>query len=381
MTIQEKEQLDLYMNLMEKGATAIGYPIATDFNYSELFPLLRYHINNAGDPFTGSTYPVTSHGMEREVVEFFIDLFRASRQNSWGYVTNGGSEGNLYGLYVARERCPQAVVYYSASAHYSVPKSVHLLNMPFVVIRTRSNGEMDYDDLESAIRLRSDQPAIVIANIGTTMTEAKDDVGTIRRVLWKAEIQMAYIHCDAALAGPYLSVLDKDPKFDFVHGADSIACSGHKFIGSPFPCGVVIIKKTNKERIGQPVSYIGSLDTTITGSRNGHGPIFLWYAIKKQGRGGLLIRALECLSMAAYAQHKLVEGGINAWRNEKALTVVFPKPSESLCRKWQLACDEAQAHMVCMPGISKEMIDTLIDDLLCEQKINVPRKFTHTIYD
>lgn len=371
MTFHEKERLVHYMDLIgERAATAIGYPFATDFNYSELYPLLGYALNNLGDPFIESTYDVSSRIIEREVVEFFADLFRAPTHNSWGYVTNGGSEGNLYGLYVARELYPQAMVYYSTATHYSVPKSIHLLNMPSIVIRTTPNGEMDYDDLKASIELHRHQPAIVVANIGTTMTEAKDDVPTIRRILQQTAIKSYYIHCDAALAGTYLPLLENDPKFDFVHGADSIACSGHKFIGSPIPCGVVIVKKNYKERVGRPVSYIGSFDSTIAGSRNGHSPVFLWYAIKKLGKEGLLKRTSESLWLAAYAQQKLQEGGIAAWRNEKAITVVFPKPADTICRKWQLASEAGSSHLICMPGISKNMIDDFIEDLLnvqCDQ--------------
>lgn len=368
MTFHDKDRLVRYMDLIgERAATSIGYPFATDFNYSELYPLLGYALNNLGDPFIESTYDVSSRTIEREVVEFFADLFRAPAHNSWGYVTNGGSEGNLYGLYVARELYPQAMVYYSTSTHYSVPKSIHLLNMPSIVICTTPNGEMDYDDLKASIALHRHQPAIVVANIGTTMTEARDDVRTIRRILQQAAINSHYIHCDAALAGTYLPLLDNDPKFDFAHGADSIACSGHKFIGSPIPCGVVIVKKNYKERIGRPVSYIGSFDSTIAGSRNGHSPVFLWYAIKKLGKEGLLKRASECLWLAAYTQQKLKEGGISAWRNEKAITVVFPKPADTICRKWQLASEAGSSHLICMPGITKNMIDDFIEELLNTQ--------------
>jgi histidine decarboxylase len=381
MTFHEKERLAHYMDLIgERAATAIGYPFATDFNYSELYPLLGYALNNLGDPFIESTYDVSSRIIEREVVEFFADLFRAPTHNSWGYVTNGGSEGNLYGLYVARELYPQAMVYYSTATHYSVPKSIHLLNMPSIVIRTTPNGEMDYDDLKASIEQHRHQPAIVVANIGTTMTEAKDDVPTIRRILQQTAIKSYYIHCDAALAGTYLPLLENDPKFDFVHGADSIACSGHKFIGSPIPCGVVIVKKNYKERVGRPVSYIGSFDSTITGSRNGHSPVFLWYAIKKLGKEGLLKRASESLWLAVYAQQKLQEGGIVAWRNEKAITVVFPKPADTICRKWQLASEAGYSHLICMPGISKNRIDDFIEDLLnvhCDQNAIASSELLH----
>lgn len=365
MQQREKEQLSDYIEKVKETAKHfIGYPIATDFDYSELYPLLQYPLNNVGDPLIESTYNLNSRSIEREVVHFFAELFNAPVNNRWGYVTNGGSEGNLYGLYAAREVYPNAMVYYSESTHYSMQKNIHLLNMPSIVIRTQENGEMDYDDLEDTIQLYRHLPAVIIANIGTTMTEAKDNVPRIRETLQSAAIKSYYIHCDAALAGTYLALLNSDTKFDFSHGADSIAISGHKFIGSPIPCGVVIVKKNYKDRIGRTVPYIGTTDTTITGSRNGHSPVFLWYALKKLGKEGLKQRALKSLALAEYTVNKLKDVGIPAWRNENAITVVFPQPPAAICIKWQLASEDGQTHIICMPGISKEKIDDFICDLL-----------------
>jgi histidine decarboxylase len=364
MQKQDQTRLDTYLlQVKDRAKKLIGYPISSDFDYSELYSLLKYPLNNLGDPLIESTYDLNSRSLEREVVQFFAELFKAPTNNSWGYVTNGGSEGNLYALYLARELYPNGIVYYSEATHYSVHKNIHLLNMTSIVIRAQENGEMDYDDLKDAIHLHRHQPAIIIANIGTTMTEAKDDLGKIKEILKTSAIRSYYIHCDAALAGTYLALLEKQPSFDFVAGADSIAISGHKFIGSPIPCGVVIVKKSYRDRIGLAIPYIGTLDTTITGSRNGHSPVFLWYAIKKLGKEGLKQRALDSIKLAEYTKNKMLEIGIKAWSNENAITVVFPQPSEEIRRKWQIASEDGRAHIICMPGVTKEQIDEFLIDL------------------
>lgn len=363
-----KDQLQVYLNTIKQRAKSfIGYPASVDFNYSELYPLLSYSLNNVGDPFVESNCDMHSKQFEREVLHFFANLFNAPKDNWWGYVTNGGSEGNLYALYVARELYPQGMVYYSEATHYSVQKNIQLLNMDSIVIRANDKGEMDYEDLKETIQLHRHRPVIVLANIGTTMTEAKDNVPKIRSILKRYAIKSSYIHCDAALAGTYLSLLGQG-LFDFANGADSIAISGHKFIGSPIPCGVVLVKKSYKERIGRSIPYIGTLDTTITGSRNGITPIFLWYAIQKMGKQGLLQRALDCLDVAAYAVTKLKEAGIAAWRNEHSLTVVFPQPKEIIYKKWQLASENGISHIICMPGITKAHIDDFVQDIAESEK-------------
>jgi histidine decarboxylase len=360
----DAKRLQRYMEkAVDRSKYFIGYPIAQDFDYTELYPLLGLPLNNVGDPQVESTYDLNSRSIEREVVDFFTGVFNAPVNNSWGYVTNGGSEGNLYGLYVARELYPNAVVYYSEATHYSVQKNIHLLNMPSIVIRCQSNGEMDYEDLNQVIQLHRHQPAIIIANIGTTMMEAKDSMPAIKAILQHCAIKNHYIHCDGALAGTYLALLDNANDFDFSHGADSIAISGHKFIGSPIPCGVVIVKKNYRDRIGKTIPYIGTIDTTITGSRNGHSPVFLWHAIKRMGRQGLKQRALDSLKLAEYAVEQLKSMGCNAWKNENAITVVFSAPSKELCQKWQLATEGEWTHMICMPGITKEKIDEFLNDM------------------
>ncbi len=364
MSKEYKKRLDDYINKVEaRSKNFLGYPVSIDYDYSDLYPLLKYSLNNIGDPQIESTYDLNSRSIEREVVEFFAELFKAPKNNSWGYVTNGGSEGNLYALYVARELYPQGMLYYSESTHYSVQKNIHLLKIPSIVIRSQENGEMDYEDLKDAVHTHRDRPAIIVANIGTTMTEAKDDISKIKAMLKNSAIRSHYIHCDAALAGTYHALLENDPKFDFAAGADSIAISGHKFIGSPIPCGLVIVKKNYKDRIGQSVPYIGSMDTTITGSRNGHSPIFLWYAINKLGKEGLRERAVKCLEVADYAEEKLKEIGIEAWRNNNSITIVMPQPAEEICIKWQLASDDGLSHIICMPGVTKENIDDFIRDI------------------
>lgn len=341
----------------------MGYPVSKDFNYSELTPFLEYPMNNLGDPFVPSTYAVGSRELEKEVVKFFAELFRAQTDDWWGYVTNGGSEGNLYGLYLARELHPKGMVYYSEATHYSVQKNLHLLNMSNIVISTQENGEIDYEDLENTIRMNRHMPVIIMANIGTTMTEARDDISKIKLILKKLAIKHYYIHADGALSGSYSALIEPRPAFDFADGADSIAISGHKFIGSPMPCGVVVVKKSNRDRIARSVAYIGSMDTTISGSRNGHSPLFLWYTIKKLGIAGLKKRAQHCLETAAYAEEKLKEIGIPAWRNTNAITVNFPEPDLKIRQKWQLAAENGCSHIICMPNITKDQIDQLIQEI------------------
>lgn len=345
----------------------LGYPLAKDFSFQEFAPFLDVCLNNVGDPESPSTLAIDTKDIEKECIAFFADILSSNMEDVWGYITNGGTEGNLYGLYLARERFPSAVVYYSESTHYSVKKNLHLLNLKNIVIRSQENGEIDYQDLEQSVMLRRDLPAIFFLNIGTTMTEAVDQLDEIKRIIRQYAIKDYYIHCDAAFLGSIAPFVDPKPKFDFSEGVDSIAISGHKFLGGPIPCGLVIVKRQHRNRIANSISYVGTMDTTITGSRNGLTPLFMWHVINKFGKDGLTKRVRQCQELAAYTESQLKAIGIKAWRNNDALTVVLEKPSEVLCKHYQLASEGAIAHVICVPGLQKSQIDAFVKDLQLER--------------
>lgn len=362
LTNKHKKQLGTLLKKIQKLSNyIIGYPCNQNFDYTELYQFLKYPINNIGDPFVSSSFHMNSHKLEQEVIHFFANITNA-KKDFWGYVTNGGTEGNMYGLYLARELYPEGIVYYSQDTHYSVTKILRVLNMKNIMIRSLDNGEIDYEDLTETIKLKRDVPPIIIANIGTTMKGAIDNVPKINDIIRKLAIRNYYVHSDAALNGMMLPFINGAPPFDFSAGVGSISISGHKFIGAPIPCGVVLAKKSNVDTIARSIEYVGTLDTTISGSRNGITPLFLWYAIKCLGVDGLTKMVKDCLTVADYALEKFKEINWNAWKNEHSTTVVFNRPSKELIKKWQLAPYKDIAHIVVLPHVTKKWIDRFIKD-------------------
>ncbi|SST06589.1 basG [Acinetobacter baumannii] len=112
-----------------------------------------------------------------------------------------------------------------------------------------------------------------------------------------------------------LPFVDHPQAFSFAHGIDSICVSGHKMIGSPIPCGIVVAKRQNVERISVDVDYISTRDQTISGSRNGHTVLLMWAAIRSQTNLQRRQRIQHCLKMAQYAVDRFQAVGIPAWRN------------------------------------------------------------------
>ncbi len=368
---KDKQRLEkLYRDLTEARQTHAGYPCNMTFDYSELNRFLEFSINNVGDPFGGTNFRVNTHEIEREMVGFFAKITQAPEDNWWGYLTGGGTEGNMYGLYIARELMgADATVYFSEDTHYSVSKIMRMLNMRYIMIRASQNGEIDYEDLRETIRIHRDRPAIIMANAGTTMTGAVDDIGKIRSTLSEFAITNSYIHCDAALHGMILPFVKNPPPFGFPTGIDSIAVSGHKMIGNPFPCGVVIAKKDKVNTIARSIEYVGALDTTIAGSRNAFAPLTMWYAVKRYGAGGLRKLVGDSIARAEFAVGEFRENGVEAWRNKNSPIVVFPRPSEKTAIKWQLASKEDISHIVTLTHLGGGKIKTLVKEVAGDLKI------------
>jgi histidine decarboxylase len=358
----------LVRRLREKAWFNIGFPGATDLDFSKLGPALAVLLNNIGDPLVNGVAANHTKSLERRVVDFLADLFRAPLDDRWGYVTTGGSEGNLYALTAARQVYPKTIVYHSRAAHPSVTKATDLLGLDRVVIATREPGdEINYVDLAEQLARHRDRPATVVATAGTTMHESFDDVATISQILRDQAIGRRFIHVDAALSGVPLALCDPGdrPGFDLGDGADSITVSGHKFLGTPTPSGVVIIRNRYRVRFASAANYTGSPDVTISGSRSGHAPLMLWYAIEQLGVDGLRRRAEESRALATYTAAQLDAMGWPVHRDHRlGFTVTLATPPPAVTARWVLA-DGADnwSHIVCAPGVTRPRIDAFIYDL------------------
>lgn len=370
-----KRLKEFYEYLDKSSQKMIGYPANQIYDYSALYDFFKLSINNVGDPLSDGPYKVKAHEFEKEVVEFVAKITGVKDNNFWGYVTNGGTEGNMYGLYVAREMYPDSIVYYSKEAHYSIPKILKLLKMPSIAINTNESGEICLADLEESFKINRTKTPIIMATIGTTMKGAIDPVQEIVKLIKSLSFPSHYIHCDSALGGMILPFCDKEAEFGLASGVHSLSISGHKMFGSPMPCGIVLARKDFVDRIGQSIEYIGAVDTTLSGSRNGHTTLLLWYAIQKHGVEGFTKMVKQCLENADYLIGELDKKDIKAWRNESSITVVFPRPCEKLINKWQIAIEGEIAHIITMPHVTKAQIDSFLNDYeLCQCPSSQARK-------
>ena len=340
-----------------------GYPDNLQYDYESLKRFFDYSMINAGDPFVETDWDLHSKDFEREVVEWFAKLYQLDP--CWGYITSGGTEGNLYGVFLGRETCPDGVLYFSEDTHYSIAKAAYMMMIPHVIVPCNDSGEIDCQSLQRSLSEHSDKPAIMNLNVGTTMKGAVDDIDRICELL-KSHTSGFYLHCDAALSGMILPFIPNAPSINFQqYPINSIAVSGNKFIGSPIPNGVVLAKPDIVDNVGIQVDYIGCKDSTILGVRSGLAALCLWYAIQTREHQ-FPEEAKQCIDSAEYLQQSLQENGISAQRNDYSNTVVFPKPTQAVCRRWQLATHAGMAHIVVMQHLSKEKIDRIVSDMISD---------------
>lgn len=108
---------------------------------------------------------------------------------------------------------------------------------------------------------------------------------------------------------------------------------------------------------------------TISGSRNGLAPIFLWYSLSMKGYVGLWQDSKMCIENSQYLKDQLLKEGISVMLNEFSTTVVFERPCDhKFISHWKLCYLSGIAHIVVMSGITREIIDSFLKDLMQERK-------------
>ena len=301
--------------------------------------------------------------LERVVLTTLADWFGAPRDDRWGVVLDASSRAILHALRLGRSRYPDAVGYLSTAAHPCVVDAMDALGLPAVVVAAAASGEMDYGALAAA--LDPARPAIVCATAGTTTTEAIDDTSRIRVVAAARGVTRLHVHLDAALAGvplalsPWRQCVRLGPR-----GADSLNVSGHKFLSTPVPCGVLLARRQDAERVSSRLSYVAAGNATGACSRDGHASLQLFHVLRHLGADGLAREAERARGVAAYAVARLRAAGVDARRHPWGFTVAFPEPPPAVGARWSLATDAAGvSHLIAMPGVTVATIDAFVADL------------------
>ena len=110
--------------------------------------------------------------------------------NTWAYVTTGGTEGNIAGVHFGLKKFfpDKPIMVCSSESHFSISKAIELTRGQFSTILklpTLRNGEIDCKQIVPAIRNVTDgqdspqdiPPILVVATLGTVHNGYSDNGG------------------------------------------------------------------------------------------------------------------------------------------------------------------------------------------------------------
>lgn len=336
----------------------------------------------------------------------------------------------------SNENAYTPIAFFSEDTHYSITKFMRVLQIPtYDEIGNRyypdqnpvtpdgkwsspevpsldgkmGPGTVDIEKLATLVEFFASRgyPILVICNYGTTFKGAYDNVEAAGEALMPVfkkyglvdrtvhyddgtDIRNGYwIHVDGALGASYMPFIEmayrkqlipeKGPVFDFrLEFINSLVMSGHKWPGASWPCGVLMTKVKYQLAPPDDPEYIGSPDTTFSGSRNGFSSILLWDFLAKNSYDQQIKRAMYSEGIASYAYDQLIalqkeytNLDLKVARSPLSLTVRFRKPNDKIVFKYSLSCetlnidgkDFAFAHLYAMPSVTRELVDAFIDEL------------------
>lgn len=248
-------------------------------------------------------------------------------------------------------------------------------------------------------------PIMVNFNFGTTFKGAYDHVEEAvnqlvpilkqydlyeREVIYDPENNLSdtrtgfWFHVDGALGAAYMPFLEMTeeiedlPVFDFrIPDIQSICMSGHKWIGAPWPCGIYMSKVKYQLLPPDDPNYIGSPDSTFSGSRNAFSALILWDYLAKHSYEDLKEKIVRAQDLVQYAVEQFntleEEMGEDLWVEHAplALTIRFKQTNSDIIFKYSLSGEvlyvdgekRAYSHIYIMDSVTKEQIDNLIADL------------------
>lgn len=238
--------------------------------------------------------------IESEVIHKIIDLYHGAQQSISGYITSGGTEGNMYSAWVGRSYLRQ---YHDLAAicliktnltHYSIQKAAHICAIEeYTTPLHPQTWNMDPNGLSITIQRlykKGYRGFLIPLTIGYTTTGTSDDIETITRTLAVMKKSYPdiniYVWIDAALNGliePFINPSFTPFDYPFVQ---SLVLDFHKVGLVPYTAGVVLYRRVVRQYIEKPIDYLSENDTTLLGSRSGIPAISIWQMIHSFGKKG-----------------------------------------------------------------------------------------------
>lgn len=225
--------------------------------------------------------------IERHVVSWLLPFFGMES----GHFVGGSTLANITGLWAARQ-AGASIVAAADAAHLSVQKAADILSMEYVPLPTDTVGRIKEAALSDVLNRNRDVAVVLTA--GNTATGAIDPLAS------SAVEPAAWVHVDAAWAGPLRLSAPQSSRLSGIERADSVSVSGHKWLFQPKDSALVLFRDKARANglIGRGATYLKKPNVGIPGSRGAAAPLALAGTLLSFGREGIAERIKRCLDAA-----------------------------------------------------------------------------------
>jgi L-2,4-diaminobutyrate decarboxylase len=204
--------------------------------------------------------PAATH-VERRLVAWLTDEYGLG-PHADGVFTSGGTQSNLMGLLLARDRAAARAgfsvaedgitetarrfrIVCSSTSHFSVRKSARILGLgdrSVVEVPADEHGRLDPVRVAAILESLEEISLIPIALVATAGTT---DLGAIDPLAPLAQLALQYgmwLHVDAAVGGALVLSDSEAPRLAGIESADSITVDFHKLWFQAISCGAFLVR-------------------------------------------------------------------------------------------------------------------------------------------
>ncbi|MEL6390263.1 MAG: aminotransferase class I/II-fold pyridoxal phosphate-dependent enzyme [Bacteroidota bacterium] len=262
------EDLGSYVNDVIKGSIKVHHPHYIGHQVSAPLPelatlgLVTDLLNNGMGVYEMGS---AATAMERIVIEDIAE--HIGLEHADGFLTSGGTLGNLTALLAARSRAREThidsdmYILVSEETHYCAQKAAVTMGFrpdQIVEISTDSSYRMDISDLQEQMsKLAQNDKCImsVVASACTTSTGSYDDLIAIKNLCLQ---HRTWLHVDGAHGGAVIYSEKYKHLIDGLDSADSIVIDMHKMLMVPALATAVIFAngKDSYRSFEQKAAYL-----------------------------------------------------------------------------------------------------------------------------
>ena len=273
--------------------------------------------------------PVAAH-LDALAAEWIVDLLGLPTDTVATFCA-GASIANLTAIITARDTllrrvgwdtaadgligAPPIDIVASAEIHSSALKALRLAGLGTGAVHEIATDELGRarpDAIPSAV-LKSDRPTLVLLQAGNVNTGHSDPFAAI---IERFDPATSWVHVDGAFGLWANAVPDRRHLLDGVELADSWATDGHKWLNTPYDCGVVAV--------ADPTALDASMamNAAYAGGDGGRSPMNLglqmsqgaraipvWAILATLGRGGVADAIERCCRHAERMATELAAAG------------------------------------------------------------------------